>query len=211
MPSLRNIDPERMPPQLRRGTSDLKHEYRYAKNRLAWANWEFDLRDETRERETFENKSKLRHSKGRKGIPQEEFDVLWVEHISKLTRKVIDAEKHFRKMRLAAVRGGVSIADSEATSVFDNDRSEGYPPSWNEVWVADIDKEDVEGWIQSLDTVPPRVEVGVAPSESDMQEDDGIAPWDSWSAAAEPRFKKKIARWMKTCTSTGKAPALTGH
>lgn len=192
-------------------TTDLEREYRYAKKRLARAKWAFDLRDETRSQAAFENKAKLKMSNGAKGIPQEEFDVRWVDHISKLTRNVINAEEYFRKTKLAAIRGGCSINDSEAKSVFDNDRSEGYPPSLEEEWGADIPKEKIKEWAQSLETVSPHEEVIFMPSESDLQEDDDIAPWDSTTATAEPREKIKIAQWAKMCKSTGKAPALTGH
>lgn len=192
-------------------TSDLEREYKHAKKRLARAKWAFNLRDETRSQAAFENKAKLKRSKGAKGIPQEEFDVQWVDHISRLTRNLIDAEEHFRKTRLAAIRGGVSINGSEARSLFDNDRSEGYPPSWDEEVIADLPKEKIEEWVQALRTVSPHEEVNSVPSLSNLQEDDDLAPWDSTTATAEPREKRKIAQWTKICKSTGKAPARTGH
>ena len=61
---------------------NLYREYVRAKQRLKWAQREFDLRDETREREQYWNDRDLRRSGGTEGLPQEEFDLLWVEHLS---------------------------------------------------------------------------------------------------------------------------------
>lgn len=124
----------------------LCREYVRAKHRLAWTQWEFDLRDETHEREHYWNERDLRRSGGAEGLPQEKFDLRWVEHNSKLTREFIDAEEVFKTTRTAAVNGGRAILDLDASSVFEHDRSEGYSPSQEETWLADATKGMIEGW-----------------------------------------------------------------
>lgn len=52
---------------------NLHGEYVRAKRRLNWAQWEFDLRDATREREQYWNDRDLRRSGGTEGLPQEQF------------------------------------------------------------------------------------------------------------------------------------------
>jgi len=100
---------------------NLYREYVRAKQRLNWAQREFDLRDETREREQYWNDRDLRRSGGTEGLPQEEFDVLWIEHNSKLTRALINAEEAFKTARAAAVNGGCELDETDASSIFKDD------------------------------------------------------------------------------------------
>jgi len=123
----------------------LCREHVHAKHRLAWAQWEFDLRDETRKREHYWNERDLRRSGGTEGIPREEFDLRWVEHNSMLTRQLIDAEEAFKAAKIAAVKGGCRLDDPDASSVSEDDESEGYPPSHEAVWKADAPKAMIEG------------------------------------------------------------------
>ena len=118
-------------------SSDLYRDYVRAKNRLSWAQWEFDLRDETREREYNWNERDLRRSGGTESIAQEDSDLRWVEHNSKLTRALIDAEEAFKTARIAAVRGGCQLDDLDASSIFEDVENEGYPPSREDIWKAD--------------------------------------------------------------------------
>jgi len=186
--------------------SHLHRDYVRAKNRLTWAQWEFDLRDETRDREHYWNERDLRRSGGTEGIPEEKFDLLWVEHNSKLTRELIDAEEAFKTARIAAVKGGCELDDPDASSVFEDDENEGYPPSREAAWKAHAPKAMIEGWRQSIPAVSDIPNTSAASPELDSQDGDEADAWGSWSAVADPPRQAKIKQWEKTCTVAGKKP-----
>lgn len=184
----------------------VRKEYVRTKHRLAWAQWEFDLRDETREREHYWNERDLRRSGGTEGVPQEKFDLLWVEHNSMLTRQLIDAEEAFEAARIAAVNGGCQIDDSDASSVFEDDDNEGYPPSREAVWRADAPKGMIEGWRESIPAVSEIPDTSAASPELDSQDRDDGDLWGSWSVVADPPRQAKIKQWEKACNFAGKMP-----
>lgn len=187
--------------------SDLNREYVRTKRRLAWAQWEFDLRDETREREQYWNDRDLRRSGGNEGMPQEEFDLRWVEHNSKLTRQLIDAEEAFKAARIAAVNGGCQVDDPDASSVFEDDDTKGYPPSREAIWKADAPKGMIESWRKSIPDASGITDTSEVSPEPDSQDGDQADLWGSWSVVADPTRQAKIKQWEKACTVVGKKPA----
>ena len=131
------------------GGLDLHDEYVHGKDRLIRAQWEFDLRDDTREHEHYWNERDLRRSGGTKGLLREEFDLLRVEHISKLTRALINAEEAFKAARAAAVKGGCHLDDPDAISVFEDEDDEGYPSNREAFWKVNAPTGMIEGWRMS--------------------------------------------------------------
>ena len=83
-------------------------------------------------------------------MPQEEFDLLWVELNLKLTRAFIHAEEAFKTARAAAVNEGCQLDDPDASSGFEDDYYKGYPPSREAIWTANAPKEMIEGWRMSV-------------------------------------------------------------
>ena len=187
---------------------DLYRDYVRAKHRLNRAQWEFDLRDETREHEQYWNDRDLRRSGGTEGLPQEQFDLLWVEHISKLTRALIDAEEAFKTARTAAVSGGCQLEDPDASSVFEDDDDEGYPPSREAILKANAPKGMIEGWRKSVADKSGYPDTSAASAELDSRDGDEADLWGSWSVAADPPRQGKIRQWEKACTVADKKPVI---
>lgn len=186
----------------------LHGQYWQAKLRLASAQREFDLRHDDRERECDSNQKMLQDSGGVRGMPQELLDLQWVEYISELTRELIEAEEAFKQAKIAAVEGGFDIGDSDMSSLFDDQRSDGYTPSFEAAVKATAPKELIEGWCQSVPAILDGAEIEVPESDLDLWEEDQSDFWDSSSAVVDPRHHAKIQEWQKVCAATGKKPAI---
>lgn len=152
------------------------------------------------------NDRDLRRSGGTEGLPQEEFDLLWVEHNSKLTRALINAEEAFKTARAAAVNGGCHLDDPDASSGFEDDDDEGYPPSREAAWKANAPNGMIEGWRKSVADESDFPDTSAASAELDSRNGDEVDIWGSWSVVADPPRQEKIKQWEKACTAVGKRP-----
>jgi hypothetical protein len=146
----------------------------------------------------------MRLSGGIEGISQEEFDLLWVEHNSKLTRKLINAEEAFKTALVAAIKGGCQLDDLAASSVYEDDDNEGSPPSPEAIWKADNSKGMIEGWRMSLESDYP--DTIAASAELDSRDGDDADLWGSFSIIVDPPRQEKIKQWEKASTAVGKRP-----
>lgn len=186
--------------------SHLRRAYVSAKHRLDRAQREFDVRDETRAHEQYWNDRDMRRSGGTEGISQEEFDLLWVEHNSKLTRKLINAEEALKTALVAAIKGGCQFDDLAVSSVDEDDDNEGYPPSPEAVWKANAPNEMIEGWRMSLADDSDFPHSSAASAELDSRDGDEADLRGSFSVVADPPRQEKIKQWEKACTAVGKRP-----
>ena len=139
-------------------------------------------------------------------MPQEEFDLLWVEHNSTLTRALIHAEEAFKTARAAAINGGCQLDDPDASSGVDDDDDEGYPPSQEAIWTANAPEEMIEGWRMSVADISDFPDYSAASVELDSRDRDEVDVWGSWSVVADPQRQEKIKQWEKACTAAGKQP-----
>jgi hypothetical protein len=130
-------------------TTDLHREYREAKAWLISTQKEFDNRERRRDRETEVNELWLEQSGGTYGMPPEDFDLQWVKKISNLTRKLMNAEAAFQSARSAAVDGGCEVSDSGLNTVSDDDQSDSYPSSVEEIRRVAAPVAMIEGWRSS--------------------------------------------------------------
>jgi hypothetical protein len=186
--------------------ANLNEEYWEAKRRLIRAQHSFDTRDQRREKECATN-LRLLQQLDRDAMSPEELDLEWVEHISRLTRRLVAAEEAYKKAKVLAVEGGCAISDTDLSSVFDNQKSAGYAPSFENEVKATAPKEMIEHWRLLITTPPDDPEIGAA-SEDYFSRGGGepIACWESASATAEPRHRAKIQAWRQTCVAAGKRP-----
>ena len=186
--------------------SHLRRAYVSAKHRLDRAQREFDVRDETRAHEQYWNDRDMRRSGGTEGISQEEFDLLWVEHNSKLTRKLINAEEDFKTALVAAIKGGCQLDDLAVSSVDEDDDNEVYPPSPEAIWKANAPNEMIQGWRMSLADDSDFPHSSAASAELDSRDGDEADLRSSFSVVADPPRQEKIKQWEKACTAVGKRP-----
>ena len=179
----------------------LRSAYFTAKDLLLKARERYEARESNRECEIMENNGIIRKSEGLQGIPWEEFDLLWLQLIFKVTRELVDAEEAVRDARVAAIGAGCDLSDHDATSIFDNGRSEGYSASWEEAIRATAPVPLIEAWVSkhSLPYDMIREKAGVEAPDIDSWEGAEPEPWESWSASAEPKAKMKIAKWQQAC------------
>lgn len=149
------------------------------------------------------NQQAMRQSGGRVGIPWVEFDKGWMQHFATLTRQLIDTENDHRHVRIAAVKAGCELSDREASSVFDNDRPEGYSPSWEEECAATAPSALIEEWLlrQPLRYDSIVENTTVDSPDTDRWQGPEPEPWESWSAHADPKTKTKIFKWQRACSS----------
>lgn len=189
-------------------TEDLHEEYWYAKDQLAKAQRRFDKRFANRARECAQNNRMLRNPGNVPGLPQEELDLRWMQRISQLTRELIESEDFYQKAKIAAVEGGCAVSDTELSSVFAHQGSEGYSPSFEDAMKAHAPKEMIESWCQAIPDFLNGPEIGAVSSDVDAGEQDDPDFRDSASAVAQdPRDQAKIQKWRKTCDKAGKRPA----
>lgn len=106
--------------------------YRRARDALTVARDKFDGRQDARDHATADNDEKIHSSDGPEGILQRKFDMVWLLLIGQLTRQLVDAEDTHQVARAAAIKAGCDLSDGETSSVFDNNASEGYSPSFEQ-------------------------------------------------------------------------------
>lgn len=81
----------------------LQQEYEDAKTKLAWAQFEFDVREDTRR-----EMARLVQPPNRvPGMQKEEFDTYWAAKVPKLLRKLIDTEEAFKMCEKSCSQGWV--------------------------------------------------------------------------------------------------------
>ena len=191
-----------------RSSQDALDAYEQVKSHLAAAQAVFDNRYAAREAETAQNNWTLQQSGRLRGIPEKEFDVRWVEHIGKLTRQLSDAEDAYRKACIDAIISGCELNEGEASSVFDNDKSEGDPESWEQGWKDGVENEAMQHWIWSSNAAIGDTEAHVDVPEMDQWRAKEPEIWESFSSAAVAKPKAKIQSWRQACDRTGKEAAM---
>lgn len=194
---------------------DLRKAYQQAVDDLHKAQLQFDDRDDDRHHDKVENTLLFRESNGAEGLAPEDFDHRWLNMIRELGRDLSKAEKTYRQARLDAIEGGCDLDDGSASSIFDNGKSECYPRKWEAEWITDVDKPGIMAWLAAqpviIEPVPKPGEINSmdwpeVDSWQDTEPDDDL--WESWSAAADCKFRAKISNWRAACTASGKKPSI---
>jgi len=179
---------------------ELQDAYDEAKSSLRDAQNQFEKRELYRETDRCENEWTLQQSRGAESVAWEEFDVLWVQKISELTRELIDAEAAFAAARRAAAEAGVEIDDADQSSEFGIEDGV-YPPSVDEQLIAFVPRARVEAWLDAIPDSTPGADFEAARSDVEVDEwaADEVEVGDSYSTVAEPEEKRKIRKWQRAC------------
>lgn len=153
-----------MPSKPFRTAGILRRDYDLARNNLTKARLQYGARDETYDR----LQHRIQTWQLDRKYSKEQLHLMWLNSVSKLTRRLAEAREVFEKARAAAIKGGLELTDSRSGSVNSEDERDWYSEISDIEDVVGLSREAIEKWRLSVADAPHSPSAVAYFTEGDM-------------------------------------------